>query len=77
TLTISPAVPWETKPVNGNTGEIYIRLQKPYIDPVRCIGCGVCEHECPVRTKRAIRVTSDNESRNRLAAISLLYRGGI
>jgi Pyruvate/2-oxoacid:ferredoxin oxidoreductase delta subunit len=34
------------------------------IDLKRCIGCGVCEHECPVKGLRAIRVTAENESRN-------------
>jgi ferredoxin len=29
-----------------------------------CIGCGVCEHECPMNGLRAIRVTADNESRD-------------
>jgi ferredoxin len=42
---------------------IQIRLQQPHIDPNRCIGCGVCEHECPVLGRRAIRVTAENESR--------------
>ena len=26
-----------------------IELKRPYIDPVKCIGCGICEHECPVK----------------------------
>ncbi|MBF0379293.1 MAG: 4Fe-4S binding protein [Desulfamplus sp.] len=44
---------------------IEVRLQRPFIDPSRCIGCGVCEHECPVKGKRAIRVTAENESRSK------------
>ncbi|MBF0203603.1 MAG: 4Fe-4S binding protein [Desulfamplus sp.] len=44
---------------------VKVELQRPFIDPSRCIGCGVCEHECPVRGKRAIRVTAENESRSR------------
>jgi NAD-dependent dihydropyrimidine dehydrogenase PreA subunit len=43
---------------------IQIRLQQPYVDPKQCIGCGVCEHECPVLGLRAIRVTAENESRS-------------
>jgi len=35
------------------------------VDPHQCIGCGVCEHECPVQGRRAIRVTAENESRQR------------
>ncbi|MBF0390592.1 MAG: 4Fe-4S binding protein [Desulfamplus sp.] len=48
----------------GSKISIEVRLQRPYIDPSRCIGCGVCEHECPVKGKRAIRVTAENESRS-------------
>jgi polyferredoxin/formate hydrogenlyase subunit 6/NADH:ubiquinone oxidoreductase subunit I len=48
----------------GSRIEILIRLQQPYVRPEQCIGCGVCEHECPVRGQRAIRVTAENESRH-------------
>jgi ferredoxin/polyferredoxin len=48
----------------GGRIEIQVRLQRPYVDPNLCIGCGVCEHECPVSGKRAIRVTAENESRS-------------
>jgi ferredoxin len=62
-LRISDGLPFESPPSQGKRVEIQIRLQQPYVDPVYCIGCGVCEHECPVPGKRAIRVTADNESR--------------
>ncbi|UCE52319.1 MAG: 4Fe-4S binding protein [Desulfobacterales bacterium] len=62
---VSDALPFESPPLPGSRVEILIRLQKPYVDPKRCIGCGVCEHECPVKGKRAIRVTAENESRSR------------
>jgi ferredoxin len=42
---------------------ILVRLERPFVDPARCIGCGMCEHECPVSGQRAIRVFSENESR--------------
>ena len=42
---------------------VLVRLQLPFVDPASCIGCGVCEHECPVKGHRAIRVTAENESR--------------
>ena len=45
--------------------EVFVRLQKPFVDPESCIGCGTCEHECPVSGKRAIRVSGENESRNK------------
>jgi ferredoxin len=44
--------------------EIQVRLQKPCVDIEKCIGCGVCEHECPVSGKRAIRVTAEGETRS-------------
>jgi polyferredoxin len=45
--------------------DLVVRLQRPFVDAARCIGCGMCEHECPVSGQRAIRVYSENESRSR------------
>jgi ferredoxin len=56
---------WTAAPAAGGRIFIEVRLQKPYIDPARCIGCGVCEHECPVSGLRAVRVSAENESRNK------------
>jgi polyferredoxin len=42
---------------------IQVRLQRPYVDIEKCIGCGICEHECPVSGKRAIRVSAEGQSR--------------
>ncbi|MDA0748802.1 MAG: 4Fe-4S dicluster domain-containing protein [bacterium] len=42
-----------------------IRLTQPYVDPKLCIGCGICEHECPVKDHRAIRVTAVGETRSK------------
>jgi polyferredoxin len=52
--------------------DILILLQQPYVDPERCIGCGICQHECPVQGKRAIRITAENESRNQEHSFLLL-----
>jgi NAD-dependent dihydropyrimidine dehydrogenase PreA subunit len=49
----------------GDRVQLMVRLQLPYVDPAQCIGCGVCEHECPVKGRRAIRVTAENETRER------------
>lgn len=54
----------ETSGVNDRI-TLLVRLQLPFVDPARCIGCGVCEHECPVKGRRAIRVTAENETRER------------
>ena len=48
-----------------------ITLRRPYVDPALCIGCGICQHECPVPGRRAIRVTADGESRDRDHALLL------
>jgi ferredoxin len=48
----------------GARVDIVVRLERPFMDPARCIGCGMCEHECPVSGLRAIRVYSENESRS-------------
>jgi NAD-dependent dihydropyrimidine dehydrogenase PreA subunit len=63
-LAIAPEAPWELPPAAGDRVNLLIRLQKPFVIPERCIGCGICQHECPVRGKRAIRVTAENESRD-------------
>jgi len=51
-------------PAEGSIIEVQVRLERPYIDIEKCIGCGVCEHECPVSGKRAIRVSAEGESRS-------------
>ncbi|MGD9285517.1 MAG: 4Fe-4S binding protein, partial [Desulfobacterales bacterium] len=70
-LTVDAKVPIEMPLQGQQTVSIQIRLQQPYVDPRLCIGCGVCEHECPVLGKRAIRVTAENESRSRTHALIL------
>jgi MauM/NapG family ferredoxin protein len=42
------------------------RLQRPRVDPVKCVGCGICENRCPVGEDAAIRVTSVGETRSPL-----------
>jgi ferredoxin len=54
----------EKIPAAGSKIEVQVRLQRPYVDIERCIGCGICEHECPVSGKKAIMVSAEGESRN-------------
>jgi NAD-dependent dihydropyrimidine dehydrogenase PreA subunit len=61
-VTIANNKPLHREP--GSKVEIQVRLQLPHVDPNLCIGCGICEHECPVSGKRAIRVTAENETRS-------------
>jgi polyferredoxin len=63
-LTLGPSSMGMDMPKPDERIEILVRLQKPYVDPRQCIGCGICEHECPVQGRRAIRVSSENESRH-------------
>ena len=70
-LKVDEKTPFEPPPPAGSLVQIQIRLQRPYVDPERCIGCGICQHECPVPGKRAIRVTADGESRDRDHALLL------
>jgi polyferredoxin len=49
----------DAEPAEQSPADIAILLQLPHVDPEKCIGCGVCQHECPVKLKRAIRVTAD------------------
>jgi Pyruvate/2-oxoacid:ferredoxin oxidoreductase delta subunit len=44
---------------------VKVTLNKPFIIPERCIGCGICEKECPVLDERAVYVTAVGETRFR------------
>ena len=55
----------------GDMVQVKVRLQLPCVDISQCIGCGVCEHECPVTGLRAIRVTAENETRNSNSSLLL------
>jgi ferredoxin len=64
TITLSPADKIEKVPAPGDKIQIQVHLQRPYVDIEKCIGCGVCEHECPVSGKKAIRVSAEGETRS-------------
>ncbi len=38
-------------------------LQRPFVNEDKCVGCGRCEHGCPVKGPAAIRVWPINEDR--------------
>jgi polyferredoxin len=52
------------------------QVKQPYLDPARCVGCGACEHACPVQDRPAVYVTSVGESRSRTNQILLNRRKG-
>jgi formate hydrogenlyase subunit 6/NADH:ubiquinone oxidoreductase subunit I len=41
-----------------------VTLNKPYMRPELCIGCGICERECPVVDDPAVYVTAIGETRS-------------
>jgi len=43
-----------------------VTLQRPWVEPARCVGCGICENRCPVGEDAAIRISSVGESRDPL-----------
>jgi polyferredoxin len=56
----------------GNIKEV----KQPYLDPSHCVGCGACEHACPVQDRPAVYVTSVGESRSRTNQILLNRKKG-
>ena len=62
TITISDK--FSTGVDSGGIIAVQVRLQRPYMDIDKCIGCGVCEHECPVSGKRAVRISAEGETRS-------------
>jgi len=61
----------ETKDVFGKI----VVLNKPFIVPDLCIGCGICQTECPVTDSRAVYVTPVGESRSTERRLLLNHRG--
>ncbi|ADV61227.1 4Fe-4S ferredoxin iron-sulfur binding domain protein [Isosphaera pallida ATCC 43644] len=51
-------------------------LKRPYIDPEKCIGCGICEHECPVKDDPAVYVTAIGETRSKERSLLLSMVAG-
>ena len=64
-IKISPDEKFEKTPAAGSKIRIQIRLQRPCVDIEKCIGCGVCEHECPVGDRSAIMVSPQGQTRSR------------
>ncbi len=60
----SPKAIWlEDTEVKRSDGTM-LKVKLPFLDPARCIGCGICQNRCPVGAKAAVRVSSVGESRS-------------
>jgi ferredoxin len=65
TIVVSYDMPSKTLPQVGSSVQIQIKLQQPYVNPVLCIGCGICQHECPVSGAGAVIVTPFGQTREK------------
>jgi polyferredoxin len=52
-------------------------LNKPFIVPDLCIGCGICQAECPVQDRPAVYITAVGESRSRERKLLLRSRTSV
>ncbi|MFO0973578.1 MAG: 4Fe-4S dicluster domain-containing protein [Phycisphaerae bacterium] len=56
---------FDQPPAPGEFAVVMYEWSVPKIDTNYCIGCGICEHECPVvGDRRAVYVTAEGESRS-------------
>ncbi len=61
---VSPkAIQTQDEEVKDVFGRIVV-LNKPFMVPDLCIGCGICQKECPVTDSRAVYVTPVGETRS-------------
>ncbi len=64
--TYDKAIKFQTVEVLDFTGS-RVTLKQPHVDGTLCIGCGICEHICPVEGTAAIRVTGKSGFKKELS----------
>jgi len=60
----SPKAIYLRSDIQTAPGGTTVKVQLPYVDLRRCVGCGICENKCPVKGKPAIRVMAAGETRS-------------
>jgi polyferredoxin len=74
---VCPTSPKAIQTKDEEVKDVYGRivvLNKPFIVPDLCIGCGICQNECPVTDSRAVYVTPVGESRSKERRLLLSRR---
>jgi polyferredoxin len=75
---VCPTAPKAIQTIDEEVKDVYgnrVVLNKPFLVPELCIGCGICEAECPVQDKPAVYVTAVGESRSQNRRLLLKARG--
>ena len=67
----SPKAIWTAEEQVTRSDGTPITLQRPRVDVDLCVGCGVCEHMCPVQDRPAVYITNIGETRSRTNQIRL------
>ncbi len=74
---VCPVSPKAIQTIDEEVKDVFgkmVVLNKPFIVPDLCIGCGICQHECPVQDDPAVYVTAIGESRSRSRRLLLHFR---
>ncbi len=49
--------------ISGRDGK-QLAVQLPFVDLKQCVGCGICQNKCPVKSLPAIKIVSAGETRS-------------
>jgi formate hydrogenlyase subunit 6/NADH:ubiquinone oxidoreductase subunit I len=74
---VCPVAPKAIQALDEETKDVFgqqVVLNKPFIVPELCIGCGICQAECPVQDSPAVYVTAVGESRSQNRRLLLRSR---